>query len=160
MFLTWATNRHEWSLILISKPSTSLAQSCWWEYAKYSKIKVDEIRRISSSYRSTQNSRWKYYWCYNFPKALSKFNNHIWLSSTISPSQSIRIWRAQTSLCVQLMGTSIPSIKDCERSQHQHIVWKDPHKKRPTNWLYAFKNNTFKESLIGYLVMAWKDPYH
>ena len=35
---------------------------------------------------------------------------------------------------------------------------KGPAQKRPTNWLDALKNNTFKESLIRYLVQAWKDP--
>ena len=44
-----------------------------------------------------------------------------------------------------------------ETGQHQHIVWKTLHKKKPTNWLDALKNNTFKESLIRYLVEAWKN---
>ena len=35
---------------------------------------------------------------------------------------------------------------------------KGPAQKRPTNWLNALKNHTFKESLIRYLVEAWKDP--
>ena len=30
--------------------------------------------------------------------------------------------------------------------------------KRPTNWLDALKSNTFKKSLIRYLVEAWEDP--
>ena len=101
MPLAWVTNRHEGSLILSANPSTSLTQPCWLEYAKDSKIKIDEISRISTSYKPIQNSRCKHYWCYVFLKASSKFTKHIWWSSTISPSQSIRIWRAHTSLCVR-----------------------------------------------------------
>ena len=35
---------------------------------------------------------------------------------------------------------------------------KRPAQKRPTNWLDELQNNNFKESLIRYLVEAWKDP--
>ena len=55
-----------------------------------------------------------------------------------------------------------PSIKDCERKNRDKSTAKycvkGPAQKRPTNWQDALKNNTFKESLIGYLVEAWKDP--
>ena len=46
MPLTQATNTHEWSLILATNSSTSLAQPCWWEYAKYSKIKTDVMKYL------------------------------------------------------------------------------------------------------------------
>ena len=72
-FVFPATNRHKWSLILPTNPSTSLTEPCWWEYAEYSKIKTDEISGTSSSNRPTQNSWCKHYWCYVFPKASSKF---------------------------------------------------------------------------------------
>ena len=55
-----------------------------------------------------------------------------------------------------------PSIKDCERKDRnkskQTFCVKGHPQKRATNWLDALKNNTFKESLIRYLVEAWKDP--
>ena len=38
-----------------------------WEYAKDSKIKTDEISRISSNYKTTQNSTRNHY-CYVFLK--------------------------------------------------------------------------------------------
>ena len=55
-----------------------------------------------------------------------------------------------------------PSIKDCERkSQDKSTATscvKNPAQKRTANWLDALKDDTFKESLIGYLVEAWKNP--
>ena len=54
-----------------------------------------------------------------------------------------------------------PSFKDCERKDRDKskltYCVKGPAQKRPTNWLDALKKNTFKESLIRYLVEAWKD---
>ena len=53
------------------------------------------------------------------------------------------------------------SIKDCERKDRDKSTGtycvKDPSQKNPTNWLDALKNNTFKESLIGYLIEARTD---
>jgi len=54
-----------------------------------------------------------------------------------------------------------PSIKDCERdsrastSVSYQII--GPAQKRPSNWISALKNASFKKSLIEFLVNRWED---
>ena len=55
-----------------------------------------------------------------------------------------------------------PSIKDCERINRSGSCTttfsvKGPAQKRPTNWIAALRSNTFKESLIEFLVNQWTD---
>ena len=54
-----------------------------------------------------------------------------------------------------------PSIKDCEREDRGSLrgVYsiKGPAQIRPSDWGEALKNKSFKESLIGFLIEAWKD---
>lgn len=54
-----------------------------------------------------------------------------------------------------------PSIKDIERNSREESTQlyeiKGDSQKRPTNWILALKNSSFKESLIKFLVDAWKD---
>lgn len=54
-----------------------------------------------------------------------------------------------------------PSIKDIERNSREESTQlyeiKGDSQKRPTNWTLALKNSSFKESLIKFLVDAWKD---
>ena len=54
-----------------------------------------------------------------------------------------------------------PSIKDCEREDRGSLNGiysiKGPAQTRPSDWNNALKNRSFKESLIGFLVEAWKD---
>ena len=53
-----------------------------------------------------------------------------------------------------------PSFKDCERKDRDKskltYCVEGPAQKRPTNWPGALKNNTFKESLIRYLVKTFR----
>ena len=54
-----------------------------------------------------------------------------------------------------------PSIKDCKRDSRAassvayHIT--GPSQKRPSNWIQALRNASFKESLIDFLVDSWED---
>ena len=54
-----------------------------------------------------------------------------------------------------------PSIKDCEREDRGSLRGfysiKGPTQIRPSDWGEALKNKPFKESLIGFLIEAWKD---
>ena len=56
-----------------------------------------------------------------------------------------------------------PSIKDCERGERGSLRGiysiKGPAQIRPSDWGEASKNKSFKESLIGFLIEAWKDDF-
>ena len=56
-----------------------------------------------------------------------------------------------------------PSIKDCEREERGSLRGiysiKGPAQIRPSDWGEASKNKSFKESLIGFLIEAWKDDF-
>lgn len=54
-----------------------------------------------------------------------------------------------------------PSIKDCERQNRETVSVsyqiKGAAQKRPTNWIAALKNSSFKESLVEFLLESWQD---
>ena len=59
-----------------------------------------------------------------------------------------------------------PSIKDCERDaragasdRSETFEIYGPSQKRPQNFIAALRNDSFKESLIRFLVSSWEDPF-